>query len=181
MTIIDAALEVAGHFEALGVRYVLGGSLAASVHGEPRATRDVDIAAELLEEHAPSLVTRLGERWYADETAILEAIRRRSSFNLLRRVDIIKVDVFVPPDTGFHPGKWARARWMPLAGADAKPVAVTDPESLILQKLDGFRRGGEVSDNPWRDVLGIARAGLLDLWHRVREELRSEDSDPNST
>jgi hypothetical protein len=34
-------------------------------------------------------------------------------------------------------------------------VAITTPEDILLQKLRWFRKGNEVSDRQWRDVLGI--------------------------
>ena len=33
--------------EALGIRYMIGGSLASSLYGVPRATQDVDVVVEL--------------------------------------------------------------------------------------------------------------------------------------
>lgn len=39
---VAIAVQVAGVLERLGVRYVLGGSLASAAFGEPRATLDVD-------------------------------------------------------------------------------------------------------------------------------------------
>jgi hypothetical protein len=41
---LDLVLRVAELFDGLGIDYVLGGSMASSFFGEPRATMDVDIA-----------------------------------------------------------------------------------------------------------------------------------------
>ena len=38
---------VADVFESLEIPYAVGGSLASSLHGIPRATQDVDIVADL--------------------------------------------------------------------------------------------------------------------------------------
>ncbi len=53
--------QVTAVLEALGVPYVIGGSLASIVHGMVRTTLDADILAELQPEHAATLVAALGE------------------------------------------------------------------------------------------------------------------------
>lgn len=44
---LEIAAFVAEAFERLGVRYILGGSLASAAMGEPRATLDIDLVADL--------------------------------------------------------------------------------------------------------------------------------------
>lgn len=51
--------------EDLGVRYVVGGSVASSIYGEPRATQDVDIVAELQDEHVDGFIAGLAGGFYA--------------------------------------------------------------------------------------------------------------------
>ena len=41
--------------ERLGVAWYVGGSVASTVHGRFRATNDVDVVANLREEHAGAL------------------------------------------------------------------------------------------------------------------------------
>ena len=40
----------------------------------------------------------------------------------------------------------------------------------ILAKLEWFRRGGEISERQWTDVLGVLRAGVASLDRRYLEE-----------
>jgi hypothetical protein len=166
--VIGAAEELAGVFEALGVRYLLGGSMAAAVWGEPRFTRDVDMVAALASEHVAPFLAALGERWYADETMIRDAIQRCSSFNVIRNKRMVKVDIFVPPNIGLHAAKWSRARSIRLGPTSKRAVATTSAEDILLQKLVWFRDGGEVSELQWRDVVALARmlVGELD-WEYI--------------
>lgn len=53
------ALRVIETLEDLGIPYHLGGSVASSVHGTPRQTRDVDLAVDLPLSAVPALVARL--------------------------------------------------------------------------------------------------------------------------
>ncbi|HXL36665.1 MAG TPA: hypothetical protein VN954_05625, partial [Ktedonobacteraceae bacterium] len=78
--------------EELGVPYHIGGSVASSLYGLPRLTIDVDIIADLRLEHIRPLVIRLQTNYYIDEDMIRDAIRRRSSFNVIHLDTMLKVD-----------------------------------------------------------------------------------------
>jgi hypothetical protein len=70
------ALRVAAVLEELGIDYTLGGSLASSLHGEPRATNDVDFAVRLEERHVAPLVERLGPDFAIDPDALRNLVCR---------------------------------------------------------------------------------------------------------
>ena len=57
--------------------------MASIVHGEARLTNDLDLVIEMKEAHVSSLVTALTEEFYVDEHAMRQALRERSSFNLI--------------------------------------------------------------------------------------------------
>ncbi len=154
---IQAAYELAGQFDRLGVPYLIGGSMASAVWGEPRFTLDVDFVAALRNGHVQPLLAALGEAWYADADSIREAIEQRASFNLIRLERMVKVDVFVPPEGGLHASKWGRARREVLDPESAQTVAVTSAEDILLQKLDWYRSGGCASETQWRDVTSLLR------------------------
>jgi len=76
-----AVAETVVHIlEELGIRYVIGGSVASSVLGEPRSTLDVDIMAKIDEGQARALCDRLQSDFYADADAAAEAVRFGSAF-----------------------------------------------------------------------------------------------------
>lgn len=143
---------VARTLEDLGVPYFVGGSLASTLHGEPRFTRDADLVAELEFQHAEPLARALAGAFYVDEESIRLAIRRRGSFNAIHLATAFKVDVFVSKLRPFDRSSFARRE--PAQG-DGYDVYVSSAEDTLLAKLDGYREGGEVSDQQWRDILAI--------------------------
>lgn len=75
-------LKVTRLLEELAVAHHLGGSFASSIHGVPRQTRDADIVADLPAPAVDRFVQALQDEFYVDEPMILDAISRRSCFNL---------------------------------------------------------------------------------------------------
>ncbi len=168
---IEAAMEIAGIFESMEVPYMVGGSLASTAWSIPRFTLDVDVIAALEDHHVSPFTEALADGWYMNEAMIREAIERRASFNVIRLRGMVKVDVFVPPDEGLHRSKWGRVQYAVLDPDGDRPLAITSPEDIVLQKLDWYRRGEEVSEQQWVDVTTLLRIqgerldhGYLDEW-----------------
>ena len=63
---IQVVALVARALERLAVPYLVGGSLASSRYGFPRTTQDVDLVADLTEEHVVPLVNALQDEFYID-------------------------------------------------------------------------------------------------------------------
>jgi len=96
---VAVALYVADALESCGVRYVVGGSLASSISGEPRSTLDVDLVVEMSEADVPRVVTALASVFEVDEAAVMRAVRSHSSVNVFHRSTAIKVDLFIAGGT----------------------------------------------------------------------------------
>lgn len=161
MTLSDlsaALAPVVACLEQLGVRYYVTGSVASSAHGVARASLDVDLVAELEPSHALPLLTCLGAEYYVSPDHVRAAIEQRRSFNAIHLDTMFKVDVFVSPRRPFDAQAVERAR---PAAIDSSPTArmlpVAAPEDTVLAKLEWFRRGGEVSERQWWDILGILK------------------------
>lgn len=151
---IGIALKVTSALDALGVVHTIGGSIASSMAGEPRSTIDVDIVADLKAEHVAGLVAVLQQDFYLDETALHRAVADASSANLIHHETSIKIDLFIAGGTPLDRQQLARRQRVDLGG---RTFYVHPPEDILLQKLRWYRKGGEVSDRQWRDVLGIVR------------------------
>ena len=154
-TPIDVVLAVVAVLERLEVRYAVGGSFASSFHGVFRASVDVDIVAELADQHVSPLVTEFSEAFYLDETAIRRAVDSRRSFNLIHLATMFKVDVFLPKGRAFDEAQLSRCSPQVIATNPKRTAVVASAEDTILAKLSWYRAGGEVSEQPWRDVQGV--------------------------
>lgn len=152
----EVAAAVARAFDAIGVRYAVGGSLASSVAGEPRSTVDVDLVVELEPAHVDSLIAHLSERFYIPVERLRRAVRERLSVNLIDQETAMKVDLFIAGGTPLD--QEALERRLPYEPPTMRrTLYIETPEDVLLQKLRWFRKGGEVSDRQWRDVIGIVR------------------------
>jgi len=164
---ILAALEpVVDAFDALLIRYRVGGSVASSALGVPRSTLDVDVVCEMDLKHIDPFVARLVAAYYVDAEMICEAIRRRSSFNLIHLASMLKVDVFVRKNRAFDVQAFERCVRKPLdVSAGARAFDLTTAEDVILHKLEWYRLGGGVSERQWLDLIGVMRvqSDSLDL------------------
>jgi len=166
MNITDIVRTLTPIIEALeqfNVPYLIGGSVASSVFGQARPTQDVDIVADLQPSQVRPFVKLLENDYYIVEASIRDAIRRRSSFNLISNETFMKVDVFVLKTRAFDQDALHHVIQQPLQqGGRAFPMA--SPENTIINKLEWYQMGGGVSTRQWNDILGVLRtqASTLD-------------------
>ncbi|ABU57409.1 MULTISPECIES: hypothetical protein [Roseiflexus] len=162
---VEVTIMVTSVLESLGVPYLISGSLASALYGMVRTTQDSDIVAEMRLEHLAPFVAALREEFYVDAEMIAESIQHYSSFNIIHRETMFKVDVFIPRPRPFLQSQLARAQRQTFVFETEVCAKFASPEDTILSKLEWYRLGGEVSERQWRDVLGVlkTRAGELDL------------------
>lgn len=156
-------LRIAEVLDHLEVRWFLGGSLASSMHGIPRATLDADIVADLRVSLVSAFLRALGADWYVEEQSVRDAILNRGCFNLIHLGSAMKIDIFVPKLRRFEGGQFSRARRTPVAEGSTIEIPVCSAEDIVLAKLEWYRAGGELSDRQWGDILGVLRVNAKSL------------------
>jgi hypothetical protein len=111
---LEAALDLGQHLDALEVVWLIGGSVASSLLGEPRATADVDLVADLRLRHVGPLYARLAESYYVDEDTVRWAVKERRTFNVIHFASMVKVDVYCSEDNELARRQLARRWFVPI-------------------------------------------------------------------
>jgi hypothetical protein len=178
---IDVMLLVTQEREALHIPYFVGGSVAAIVHGEYRATRDVDIVADVRGEHVGTLVAAWAGAFYVQAAEMHEAIQNavryrddaqhRATFNLIHFDTSFKIDIVVYNGRPFEEIQLARRQAEVVATEPERTEYIASAEDTVLAKLEWYRLGDEVSDQQWRDIGAVLKVqatavdrGYLSAW-----------------
>lgn len=157
--------RVTDELDRLGVRYIVCGSLASSVHGLPRATNDVDIVAVLTQEHVVPFAKALTPGFFVDPDMIADAITHRSEFNVIELQTMFKIDIFVPLLDIVTRRELNRGQTVVLDETDNVSLRFATAEDTIAHKLRWFKLGGGNSERQWLDAQGVlvVKKGTLDL------------------
>ena len=165
---------VAHVLESLKIRYIVGGSLASSLHGSPRATHDVDLVAEIATHHIPALIDALQATFYIDAGMIREAIRYQRSFNLIHLETMFKIDVFILKSDAISQEEMSRRQSYQLSESSEEALFLTSAEDIIVHKLVWYQLGGQVSERQWTDVRGVLQVQQQDLDYAYLERVAEQ-------
>jgi hypothetical protein len=156
-TMLDCTVLLEQH----GISYAVGGSVASSIYGEERGTRDVDILAQLDRKQAQRIFPQLESAFYIQYQDVVEAITRaptlrdqpinRATFNMVHRETLYKVDVFVSSGRPFEVSQLRRTIRQ-VVSSDGAAAQVTSAEDTILAKLEWFEMSNRQFDRQWNDI-----------------------------
>ena len=162
--------------EAESIPYLITGSIASSMQGEPRSTHDLDVVVDLDWPAAQRLSSHFASTdVYLSLDAVRAAILARKQFNLIDGASGDKVDFWLHARTPFDDSRFARRQRQSYIGT---PVNVSSPEDTILRKLAWMRECGG-SEKQFGDCRGVYEVqfevldqAYMDRWAR---ELGIED------
>lgn len=159
--------------DAQGIEYAVTGSVASSVHGEPFASMDVDIAVRMTVEQARQLAQTLPRRFYRSDEAMIEAARNGTMTNLVDTETNLKVDLCVLLPSRFHDSVFARRVRRPLLH-DEPTFHFVSAEDVILMKL--LWRKDSRSQKQWDNALSVVRVQGARLdWKYLFDQARELD------
>ncbi len=159
--------------ERAGWPYMVTGSVAAMIYGEPRLTHDVDLVLEL----DAAAVERFGtlfpdEQFYCPPAEVIRVENQRSlrgHFNVIEHETGFKADVYLMGRDALH--RWAMQHRRDIE-YDGHRIHVAPPEYVIVRKLEFYREGK--SEKHLQDIRGMLRHSGEDmdrpqLYEMVRE------------
>jgi hypothetical protein len=170
--------------KSVGIDYMITGSIASSLQGEPRSTHDIDLVVVVPPQAiAPLLAAFSSPDFLLQEAAIRDALRHQSMFNLLSLADGEKVDFWILTQEPFDQSRFARRKTVLIGG---NTYQVSAPEDTILAKLRWAQLSGG-STKQFKDALRVFevqgraldcsylddwanRLHVEDLWQQIQAE-----------
>jgi len=145
----DLIAYAAAILDRLGIEYLVTGSMASIVYGEPRFTNDVDIAIRATPDQTAELAQAFPEPdFYASPDAARAAAIQHTQFNVIHPASGLKIDFMIPSDDAFNRSRFTRGRMFPVTPDSTAMYA--SPEDVIIRKLQYYKLGG--SEKHLRDI-----------------------------
>ncbi len=169
----------------LGIRYIVGGGVAAILYGEPRFTNDLDLVVFLRHSDIPRLIEAFpAPEFYVPPPEVIAAeIERpeKGQFNLIHADTGFKADIYTTGRDDFNAWAFRNVGRIEFTG---ETITLAPPEYVIVRKLEFFREGG--SDKHLRDIRTmlnvspqrinqadlaewVRRRGVEAEWRKVKE------------
>ncbi len=182
----DLLRHLISAFESVGINYFVTGSIASMFYGEPRFTNDIDVVAEVKEQHIPDLLKLFpSDEFYISEGAIRNAIKHNNQFNIIHPSSGLKIDVMICKKDPFNNSRFERInRISPIEDTLAN---FASPEDVIIMKMRYYKEGE--SEKHLRDITGmlkisgdiidrkyieswVDKLGIKDIWLSILERLK---------
>jgi hypothetical protein len=137
-----------------GIRYIITGSVASMVYGEPRLTNDVDVVLDITKFDIPRLIKAFPEiDYYLPPTEVIQTELLRGSrghFNIISQLSMLKADIYLVGTDPIQRWGMAAARILDI---DEQPISFAPPEYVIIRKLEFYREGQ--SEKHLRDIASM--------------------------
>ena len=163
--------KVVQTLDAVGIDYMVTGSVVSSLQGEPRASHDIDIVISIEKAAIPGLLKSFPTPdYYLDQEDIHEALRSKTMFNLLDIKGGDKVDFWLLSEEPFDRARFSRKYEEDVMGMKVK---MSRPEDSILMKLRWAKLSGG-SEKQFTDALRVYEVqfrnldlSYLDTWAKT--------------
>lgn len=152
----DLYLIFTSKLEDLKIEYVITGSVASIVYGEPRLTHDIDIVMEINKVSIGPFINAfpLSEFYCPPDEIIRNEIKRseRGHFNIIHHATGFKADIYLSGKNEFQ--KWAIKNKKEIS-YNSKKLYIAPPEYVIIKKLEFYKEGK--AEKHIQDIKNIVR------------------------
>jgi len=111
---------------------MVSGSLAMITYTIPRMTRDIDLVINLNEFNLENFKSIFQDRFYFNETTLIEETKKRGMFNLIDHETGFKIDFIIRKNSEYRLVEFERKIKTDFFGF---PCFIVSREDLILSKL----------------------------------------------
>ncbi len=132
------------------IKYMITGSIAANYYTVPRMTRDIDIVVAFDKQSAESIFSIFKNDFYIDREMVIDAIKKRGSFNIIHNDSIVKIDFIIRKDEKYRKVEFDRRQKVKISG---QLMYIVSAEDLVISKL--FWAMDSHSDVQLRDIKNI--------------------------
>ena len=147
--------------EQAGIRYMIAGSVASSIYGEPRNTLDIDMV--VLPD--PNQINRFPELfpeadYYLPPAEVIGIESRREAnghFKIIHHNTGLKADIYLSRNHPALPWALEHTRRVPTPACE---ISLAPPEYVIIHKLGFYRESGH--QRHLRDIAGMIEQQELD-------------------
>ena len=137
-----------------GFRYIITGSVASMVYGEPRLTNDVDVVLEITSSDIARLTKAFPEEdFYLPPAEVIQTELLRGSrghFNIISQISMLKADIYLVGTDALQRWGMNTARILEI---EDQPISFAAPEYVIIRKLEFYREGN--SEKHLRDIASM--------------------------
>lgn len=141
--------------DSLDIKYAIGGSIASSVYGQVRFTQDADVMVDAFSSKTSLFYEKVSKSFYISKEAMQQAIRLKTSFNIIHLETAFKIDIFISKAGPYDRQVLLRAAKMQLGQTEQEAFFFVSSEDIILLKLLWYEQGHRVSEKQWNDILGV--------------------------
>ena len=167
---LDLFLLFCRKLQLLGIDYMVTGSVATILYGEPRLTHDIDIVI-FVKHFDPEKFAQAFpfDDFYCPPPEVLHVESRRQQrghFNLIHHETGFKADIYIAPHDSFYQWAFENINSIPIG---EESIRVAPPEYVLINKLTYFREGG--SHKHLDDIRGMIERSENNLdWQIIEAE-----------
>ena len=145
-------------FEAVGVPYMIVGSLASNFHGVPRSTRDADFVVDMGSGALERLATALPAGLVLEQQGSFEVVTGTTRYLIALARSPFVCELFVRSDDPHDRERFSRRQRAQVFGHTA---FIATAEDMIVTKLRWTRDAGRLKDREdIRNILAVRGAEI---------------------